>query len=370
MKIGDKIRFLNEVGGGVVVGFQSHDVAIIRDEDGFEIPTLVRECVVVETDEYNIPKHEPAPAPHADNRFRGKQAVNEAHSFDDDEDTKPVTFKAPPLERRGADVLQLFLAFVPLSPEHLVESAFLLYVVNDSNYYVRFALYVRGEEDCELRHEDEVEPNSKLLLEDLDHSALSVLPMLALQAFAYKRGKLYAPKPVYDVPLHIDARKFYRRNAFAPNDFFEQPALLVPAVRNDKAARSLPVDAKALQDALSGAAHAPKAEERPRRTPARKEQKKERNALIEVDLHASELLDTLSGLQPRDILEYQLKTFRETMEAHRHERGRKIVFIHGKGEGVLRNALIKELKAHYKGCQWQDASFQEYGYGATMVTIG
>ena len=37
--------------------------------------------------------------------------------------------------------------------------------------------------------------------------------------------------------------------------------------------------------------------------------------------------------------------------------------------GVLRNALIKELRTHYKQCRYQDASFREYGYGATMVTI-
>jgi len=45
------------------------------------------------------------------------------------------------------------------------------------------------------------------------------------------------------------------------------------------------------------------------------------------------------------------------------------VFIHGKGEGVLRNALLKELRTKYKGCRSQDASFREYGFGATMVTI-
>jgi dsDNA-specific endonuclease/ATPase MutS2 len=57
------------------------------------------------------------------------------------------------------------------------------------------------------------------------------------------------------------------------------------------------------------------------------------------------------------------------MEAYRNCSGKKIVFIHGKGEGVLRKALIDELKAHYAGCQWQDASFRQYGFGATLVTI-
>ena len=49
--------------------------------------------------------------------------------------------------------------------------------------------------------------------------------------------------------------------------------------------------------------------------------------------------------------------------------GVKIVFIHGKGEGVLRHAVIHELNYRYKNCSYQDASFQEYGYGATQVTI-
>ena len=93
------------------------------------------------------------------------------------------------------------------------------------------------------------------------------------------------------------------------------------------------------------------------------------NQILEVDLHVDELLDTTAGLEAKDILEYQMKVFRETMDAELKHRGRKIVFIHGKGEGVLRSAILKELKTRYRQCRYQDASFREYGYGATMVTI-
>ena len=51
------------------------------------------------------------------------------------------------------------------------------------------------------------------------------------------------------------------------------------------------------------------------------------------------------------------------------KKGQKIVFIHGKGDGVLRKAILQELKYKYKNYQSQDASFREYGFGATMVTI-
>ena len=70
-----------------------------------------------------------------------------------------------------------------------------------------------------------------------------------------------------------------------------------------------------------------------------------------------------------EILNYQLDVFRKTLEEFKAKKGMKIVFIHGKGEGVLRNALIHELRYRYKSYTYQDASFQEYGYGATQVTI-
>lgn len=56
MKIGDKVRFLNDVGGGVIAGFPDKDTVLVRDEDGFDIPVLRRECVVVDTNDYNIAK--------------------------------------------------------------------------------------------------------------------------------------------------------------------------------------------------------------------------------------------------------------------------------------------------------------------------
>ena len=47
IKVGDKVRFLNTTGGGVVRGFQGKDQVLVEDEDGFEVPALIRECVVV-----------------------------------------------------------------------------------------------------------------------------------------------------------------------------------------------------------------------------------------------------------------------------------------------------------------------------------
>ena len=80
-------------------------------------------------------------------------------------------------------------------------------------------------------------------------------------------------------------------------------------------------------------------------------------------------METTAGMSAGDILEYQMGIFHATLEQYKNKNQQKIVFIHGKGEGVLRRAILRELNYRYKKYQFQDASFREYGYGATQVTI-
>ena len=91
--------------------------------------------------------------------------------------------------------------------------------------------------------------------------------------------------------------------------------------------------------------------------------------IVEIDLHCHELLETTAGMNNKDILEYQLEIFRKTMEEYKLRKGQKIIFIHGKGDGILRQRILWELQTKYKRHHHQDASFKQYGYGATMVTI-
>ena len=107
----------------------------------------------------------------------------------------------------------------------------------------------------------------------------------------------------------------------------------------------------------------------PKRPARQRIERKERNPIVEVDLHINELIDTTAGMDNAAILEYQLNKFHEVMKRELKFKNRKIVFIHGKGDGVLKTSLINELRKKYPKCQYQDASFQEYGYGATMVII-
>lgn len=78
MKIGDKVRFLSEVGGGVVTGFQGKNIVLVEDADGFDIPMPMHECVVIETDDYNIPT--PASKAAAQKKKEEEQSVRPVSS--------------------------------------------------------------------------------------------------------------------------------------------------------------------------------------------------------------------------------------------------------------------------------------------------
>ena len=156
---------------------------------------------------------------------------------------------------------------------------------------------------------------------------------------------------------------FYKLHTFRESDFFEQPALVYDIVKDDVPTRQVFVSAEELQSVLIQK----KEVDKPKSQPIVKRGGK--NEILEIDLHINELLDDTRGMGNAEILNYQLDKFREVMEKYKTKREQKIVFIHGKGDGVLRKALIDELKRKYSNFRYQDASFQEYGFGATMVTI-
>lgn len=353
MKIGDKVRFLSEVGGGTVSGFQGKDIALVEDEDGFNIPMLKSELVVVDTNDYNIAKVNTRNTPKRQEKIELEPA------------DKPVTFKAKPLERKDGDRLNLYLSFVPDDVKQISNTTFESYLVNDSNYYLQ-VLYMTAEgASWQARFCAQLEPNSKEFVEEFDRTMLDRFEKVCLQVIAWKQDKPFMLKPAVSVELRVDCTKFYKLHTFQPNQFFHDPNWTLDIIRDDRPVRQVFADAEQLQEALLS-------KKKTDEQPLRKSQSKKPVAdeQLEVNLHIEELMDTTAGMSAGDMLMAQMAEFRKVMDANVKYKGRKIVFIHGKGMGVLRKNILQELKYRYKGCTWQDASFREYGFGATMVKIG
>lgn len=347
MKIGDKVRFLNTTGGGIVKGFQGKDIVLVEDNEGFDIPVLIRETVVIEPANDIQVRQSAKPSQEID--------IQQRPSAKPEEEYKPE-------ETKEGELLTVLLSYLPVDIKNLSSTNFECYLINDSNYYLSYNYMSRIDTGWVSRATGIIEPNTKLFLEEFEKSELNDIEKVCLQFFAYKKGKPYSLKNTYSVEVRIDTVKFYKLHSFKENDYFEDDAMLYPIVRRDLGEKEITISpeeiAVAMKEKESG--------KRPRIQPITK---KEKSPVLEIDLHIDELLDDTNGLSSADILEYQLKKFREVMDENRKNREQKIVFIHGKGDGVLKNAILKELKTNYKTAYYQDASFREYGYGATMVTI-
>lgn len=96
---------------------------------------------------------------------------------------------------------------------------------------------------------------------------------------------------------------------------------------------------------------------------------KERNApKMEVDLHINQLVKSTKGLSNFDMLNLQLETAKRQLDFAINKRIQKVVFIHGVGEGILKEELYYLFKK-YDNLKFYDADYQKYGLGATEVYI-
>ena len=111
MKIGDKVRFLSTTGGGKIAGFQKGNIVLVEDEDGFQIPTLASEVVVIAEggDDYNMFKTSSflgKSGEEAKKHESGRSVRSIMNEVDDDEDISAsivdddpslgnITFRAP-----------------------------------------------------------------------------------------------------------------------------------------------------------------------------------------------------------------------------------------------------------------------------------
>ena len=85
---------------------------------------------------------------------------------------------------------------------------------------------------------------------------------------------------------------------------------------------------------------------------------------VEIDLHIEALPGGLGVPKGRE-LPYQLEHFKSVMRSQLKHRGSRVIFVHGVGDGILKQAVRNELDTTYAiSCTWTP-----YGDGATAVTI-
>lgn len=362
IKRGDKVRFLNDVGGGVVTRVDGKTI-YVEDEIGFEVPMPVSEVVIVgKNDENKIEK-----SVEKEGTSTTSEPIPKDGSFKSvDEDAGDNDFEEEDLIDESLDDTnpRVYLAFLDNGKED--DSPLLaLNLVNDSNFHVHYLIVEMGDDGlARFMFQGLVQPNTKEFLDQLRATDLDV--NWRVQLILSRKDKPFQLfEPVSEF-VKVKANKFFRDNSFQNNDFFEEKAVLLPLIKSELERKVEDLSEKDTRKILQekGEFSSVQPKDQPKKQP-----KKKQSDIIEVDLHIHELLDDTRGLSNADMLKVQMDHFHKIMEENLKNIGQKLVFIHGIGNGTLKHELRRQLNTRYKKHNFQDASFREYGFGATMVII-
>lgn len=354
IKIGDNVRFLNAVGGGKVTRIdEKKGIVYVEDEDGFEVPSLERECVVV---------GEVNPDTNFVKKDFSSKSKSEQPSIPQPEKTVEIEKKEIPIvETSEGETLKALLAFFPNDIKQLQTTSYECYLVNDSNYFLYYNFVIGEKGNRKSISNGVIEPNLQEFLTEIKKEELNDWENLRVQILPFKKDKIYAEQKVVDLSLKLSVIKFYKLHSFTETEYFDDLCMLINLTEEEQKKQLMDINPEKIKDAIL--------EKKEEKRPRIELKKPKRPEIIEVDLHINELLDNTAGLSNADMLQHQMEVFHKTLEGNKNKHGQKIVFIHGKGEGVLRKEIEKELKNRYKNYYFQDASFREYGFGATMITI-
>jgi hypothetical protein len=336
IKEGDKVKFLNDVGGGIITKIIDKDTAMILNDTGFEMPVMINELLPVPEMIVYQNQFTPSPVQTGKNRQEEKPSYTESQE------------------------VNFFLAFVPENQSQKTDSDLDVYIINDSNYFI-FYNYALQKGDKYESITGQTEPNFKEKIARYKTNQLEDTLNITLQLIWFDKRR-YTIKEPFSGHFKVKSTRFFKENVFTENDFFDESALIIPVIEEcamQKAVENM--DIIDIQNTIKEKDKSVKTTE--------SETDRVNKDTKEVDLHLHELIENEAGMSDHDKLEYQMEIFRKELAAAVKENYKRIVFIHGIGKGSLRMKITNELQSKYKHFRFQDASFREYGYGATMVIL-
>ena len=342
IKVGDKVKFLNDVGGGVVTRFLNKNMVMVENYDGFEIPYPIVQLLNTSDPELN-----------AGFETQSKQPIQQT--------TLPeVEVEETPGELiNGKNSPDFYFCFVPAEPKNPLASDIKLFLANDSNFTVLFRYVHIKSDGFETVKHGIVQSNSKLLLESILQSDLSELPEYGFQLIYFQKNESEWFEPIVK-QFKVNPVKFYKETSFQPNQLFKKNAMIFQITKN---ILTTEIDKLTEYDFQKVVLEKEKEPVEEKATPKRTAE------IVEIDLHINELIDNSAGLSNAEILAIQKDKVESEMKLAIQTGVKKIVFIHGLGQGILKQEVVNLLKTKYRKYYFQDASFKEYGFGATMVIL-
>ena len=354
IKKGDRVKFLNDTGGGIVTRID-HKTAYVENEDGFEVPVSISQLLPGE-----LPASESTPFTTVSTRTLHEEVS--AASF------QPLPEKAPdyidlasdPNESNTDSSINVLLAWIPLRKKDR-KTVYDLYLVNDCSYHIMYVAAMNSEGTYRGLQAGMLECDTTIHLTQISGEELNQISSIRIELLFFKKG-IYMPQEPILYELKID--EFYLTDAinYSTNEYFDEKALIYN-ITEEYLMTEIENVAYELQT------HFIKQKQQIDQPIPKPEKKAPEHDTEEVDLHIEQLVDNHKSLTPIEMLDIQMKHFAASLEEAKRNRKKRIVFIHGVGNGRLRLEIQRVLQQKHPKLRHQDASFKEYGFGATLVFL-
>jgi len=346
--INQRVKFLNEIGGGVVVKILNDEMVVVQTDDGFEIPHPVKELILDSQQS-------------SETLFAVAQQNTAAN-----QQPQPITFEqkikidvAEQIKKDNEEV-NIYIAVILDSFQKPKNVDF--HIVNDSNWNILFCVHFKTEKKYSSIP-GSISPNYIEQLTSYSIQDSYKIKEIAVSLLFFRPEPYDLKSPIFKVftilPNYFATQKYY-----VSNEFFEQKAILMQVIEENPMVEAI----EKIQNHHIEEVKQKKEKENTELNTKKKFESSKKTELLEIDLHINQLVDDTTGMDAKVMLDYQMKKFEEVLlEAKNKQYIRKIVFIHGKGNGRLKLEIRNYLERN--GYRYQDASFQKYGFGATMVIL-
>jgi len=339
LKAGDKVRFLDEKGEGVITRFIDNRQVLVQMDDGFEIPYLIAKLV---------PAEAPAkPSPSSASR----------------KEVEPETVYSPVASSEQAIYTDgVFLVYVPLDSGFLLSGNFRVMVFNMSSNHIQFSISSRnlGKYTCEFA--GSLAPMQSCSVREIKTSDIERWATLRIEVLFYSYEP-YVPREPVSRLIKQKVAKFFKESSFSSGGLTSEPSITLDLTRAmQRGQEEEYFEEKDLSRIVL--------EKESRVSKSLSVRSEKNNSLLEweIDLHAEELTENLAGMSNGQIIDMQLRFFQGKLDEAIAGNIRKVVFIHGVGNGRLKGE-IRKILATLKGIRYHDASYSSYGFGATEVEI-
>lgn len=338
-KIGDKVRFLNEKGEGVISGFVNKTTVNVRIEEGFDIPYLIDQLVTIHNNKPSEPIKPPEPLP-----------VNEI-----------VTVIKEIIPVNSTFSKGVYLLFIPESDKNILEEPLQLAITNYTAYDLLYTLSTKRAEGYVTISSGDISAgrNNNILL--ISRSELERFTHVKIDLIYYSNAA-HKPQPPVSEILRINPVRFYKENNFVKTPFVPKRAFVAAIAGLDDVSNweNVEIDPDELARAMK--------QKRPSGQTVLSKPHKLNDPEVEVDLHIEELIESHAGMSNAQILDVQLKHVKAELDTAIASNVKKITFIHGVGIGRLKQEIYIILKT-YDRIRFYDAPYSKYGFGATEVVL-